>query len=83
MSRLDKYSRYIDKNGRLFVLLAAYGSPYKEGEAYGITPTTVDLLEVEKEALVPDLTVAQFEDLVNKNLLKQIPNEKLNKPFYQ
>lgn len=70
--RMEKYSRYVDKNGRLFVLLARWCSPKFLGTGYSAVPTTVDLLDVEREALVPNLTVEQFDDFVMKNQLQRL-----------
>ncbi len=67
----EKFSRYKDNKGRLFIVLARWLKVEYEGKIPVITPTTVDLLNVEKEELIIK-TAAEFENYVQTGLLKRI-----------
>jgi len=69
---MDKYSRYKDGQGRIFILLAKYSKVNVSNGAIKLEPTNVELLDVAKEALVPDLTVQKMEEYIDKKLLVRI-----------
>ena len=69
---MDKYSRYKDSQGRLFILLSKWAKIDIKDDKAKLQPTTVDLLDVGKEALVPDLTVAKMEEYIEKRMLVRV-----------
>lgn len=64
---MEKYSRYIDGNKRLLIVLAVW---YKVVDQKTI-PTTVDILIVNEERLV-EYPVNEFEDWIEKKLITRI-----------
>lgn len=71
---MQKFNRYKDDKGRLFILLAKSAKIEYEGDSKTpiLKPTTVELLDVEKESLVPELTVEKMENYIEKKLLVQV-----------
>jgi len=71
---MQKFNRYKDDKGRLFILLSKWAEvEFEPGTKTPIIkPTTVELLDVEKEALVPELTVEKLQNYIDKKLLIQI-----------
>lgn len=69
---MDKYSRYKDDQGRVFILLAKYSKVNIKNGDVKLEPTTVELLDVGKEALVPNITVEKMQEYIDKKLLVRI-----------
>ena len=65
------YERYVDKDGRLFIVLNRWMNPKRAGKYYEYIPTTVDLLDVAKESS-NELQAADFERWVNKGKLMRL-----------
>lgn len=69
---MDKYSRYKDDQGRVFILLAKYSKVNIKNGDIKLEPTTVELLDVGKEALVPNITVEKMQEYIDKKLIVRI-----------
>jgi hypothetical protein len=68
---MERYSRYTDSKGRLFVVLARLAKiDIKDGDIK-LTPTTVELLDVHGEKTI-DMAHTDFERYVHEGYLKQV-----------
>ena len=73
---MEKFSRFVDKEDRLFILISKWASVKIVDGKVNTTPTTCDLLEVEKEKLVTvkgePLKVSELQELINSGKLRKI-----------
>lgn len=72
MVQFEKYTRFVDNKGRMFILLAKWAKIERTESEINLIPTTVDLLNVNEEKLVEDLTAAQFNEFIEKGQLRKI-----------
>ncbi len=76
MPELEKYSRYVNKDDELFILLNKWSTVKIVDNEPKITPTTCDLLDVAKQKLVTKngeaLKVIELQELVKSGRLRKI-----------
>lgn len=76
MEELEKYSRYVNKDDELFILLNKWSSVKITDNEPKITPTTCDLLDVANQKLVTKnsepLKVIELQELVKSGRLRKI-----------
>lgn len=67
------YERYINKNGKLFIVIRRWHSTVMYRGNVCASPTTVEIIDVEKEQLVV-VKHAEFEERLSDGRLRRLTN---------
>lgn len=68
---MEKFTRYIDREGRMFIVINRWADiDIKEGEIT-LKPTTCDVLNVQREKLI-EFKVSEFEQMITDKFLTRV-----------